>query len=101
MTAYVKNLWYMAAWADEIAGEALLARTLLGKPWLIWRKADGTYAMIADRCPHRFVPLSMGKRAGDMVQCRYHGLGFDGTGACVHSPFPDGPPTHVSAPAAR
>lgn len=99
MTAYVNNLWYMAAWADEIAGDALLSRTLLGKPWLIWRKSDGTYAMIADRCPHRFVPLSMGKRVGDTVQCRYHGLGFDGTGACVHSPFPDGPPAHVSAPA--
>jgi len=99
VNAYVRNLWYMAAWADEIDGEALFSRTLLGKPWLIWRKADGTYAMIADRCPHRFVPLSMGKRVGDTVQCRYHGLGFDSAGTCVHSPFPDGPPAHVSAPA--
>ena len=99
MTAYVNNLWYMAAWADEIVGDALFSRTLLGKPWLIWRKADGTYAMIADRCPHRFVPLSMGKRVGNTVQCRYHGLGFDGAGTCVHSPFPDGPPAHVSAAA--
>ena len=99
MTAFVSSLWYMAAWADEVQGEALFSRTLLGKPWLIWRKADGTYAMIADRCPHRFVPLSMGKRVGDTVQCRYHGLGFDGAGTCVHSPFPGDPPAHVSAPA--
>ncbi len=55
--------------------------------------------MIANRCPHRFVPLSMGKRVGDKVQCRYHGLGFDGQGTCVHSPFPGDPPAHVSAPA--
>ena len=99
MTAFVSSLWYMAAWADEVQGEALFSRTLLGKPWLIWRKADGTYAMIADRCPHRFAPLSMGKRVGDTVQCRYHGLGFDGAGTCVHSPFPGDPPAHVSAPA--
>ncbi len=25
MTAYVRNVWYMAAWADEIAGEALFS----------------------------------------------------------------------------
>lgn len=99
MTAYVRNVWYMAAWADEIVGDAMLPRTLLGKPWLIWRKADGSYAMIADRCPHRFVPLSMGQRVGDTVQCRYHGLRFDGTGTCVHSPFPGDPPAHVTAPA--
>lgn len=99
MSRFVQNVWYMAAWADEIAGDALFSRTLLGHPWLIWRKADGSYAMIADRCPHRFVPLSLGKRVDDMVQCRYHGLGFDGTGACVHSPFPGDPPAHVSAPA--
>ena len=26
---------------------------------------------------------------GDTVQCGYHGLAFDGTGQCVHNPFPD------------
>ena len=97
MTGYVKNLWYMAAWADEIAGDALFTRTLLDRPWLIYRKAGGGWAMLADRCPHRFVPLSMGRREGDVVHCRYHGLGFGPDGRCVHSPFPGGPPAHVSA----
>lgn len=97
MADYVRNLWYVAAWVDEIDGDALLSRTLLDRPWLLYRRGDGGWAMLEDRCPHRFVPLSMGKRAGDVVHCRYHGLGFGADGKCVHSPFPGDPPTHLSA----
>ncbi|WP_353227816.1 aromatic ring-hydroxylating dioxygenase subunit alpha [Novosphingobium sp.] len=96
MTGYIRNLWYMAAWVDEVSGDALFSRTLLDRPWLIYRKGDGGWAMIADRCPHRFVPLSLGRREGDVVHCRYHGLGFATDGRCVHSPFPGDPPAHVS-----
>jgi nitrite reductase/ring-hydroxylating ferredoxin subunit len=35
---------------------------------------------------HRLVPLHMGKVIGDAIQCGYHGLQFDGHGACVHNP---------------
>lgn len=86
-SAFVRNVWYMAAWEDEVPDDGMLSRRLLGDLWLIFRRADGSYAMIADRCPHRFVPLSRGKRVGDAVHCGYHGLGFDGAGACVHNPF--------------
>src|SRR6185369_974027 len=45
------------------------------------------YAMLADRCPHRFAPLSRGRREGDTLFCGYHGLGFNPAGQCVHNPF--------------
>jgi vanillate O-demethylase monooxygenase subunit len=77
----------MAAWAEEVADGGFLARTLLDKKWLIMRLSDGGYSMLADRCPHRFAPLSMGERKGDVIHCGYHGLGFDKSGACVHNPF--------------
>ncbi|CCA92109.1 vanillate monooxygenase [Novosphingobium sp. PP1Y] len=97
MTDYVRNLWYMAAWDDEIPENGMLSRTLLDDKWLIARLSDGSYAMLADRCPHRFVPLSKGKLEADVIHCPYHGLGFDRTGACVHNPFPAEPPAHVRA----
>lgn len=43
--------------------------------------------MLADHCPHRFVPLGRGKRVGDTLRCGYHGLGFGADGRCVHTAF--------------
>jgi phenylpropionate dioxygenase-like ring-hydroxylating dioxygenase large terminal subunit len=84
---YVRNAWYVAAWSDEVADDKLVARTIMNEPVVLYRKADGHVAAIEDRCPHRFAPLSMGKIVhGDRIQCPYHGLELDATGACVHNP---------------
>ena len=83
------NAWYMAAWASEV-GEDLFARRLLGVPVLMYRGDDGAVVACRDMCPHRFAPLSMGRRTEDGVQCPYHGLEFDGTGACVRNPSGNG-----------
>ena len=87
MEAYARNLWYMAAWAEEVPDGGFLARTLLDESWLLLRREDGNYAMLRNQCPHRFAPLSRGKRKGDVVFCGYHGLGFDAAGQCVHNAF--------------
>ncbi len=85
--AYVRNAWYAAAWSDGLADGQLIARTIMDEPIVLYRKADGSVAAIEDRCAHRFAPLSMGKIVhGDRIQCPYHGLEYDGTGACVHNP---------------
>ncbi len=98
MAAYVRNLWYMAAWAEEVPDGGMLARTLLDKPWVIHRLADGTYAMLEDRCPHRFVPLSIGREARrcDPLPLSRAGLRA-GRGLRAFSPFPGDPPAHVRA----
>jgi phenylpropionate dioxygenase-like ring-hydroxylating dioxygenase large terminal subunit len=87
--AFVRNLWYLAAWSEEVPAKGWLVRRLLGQPWLLLRGSDGNVAILADRCPHRFVALSKGTREGDRIICGYHGLGFALDGRCVHSPFPD------------
>ena len=92
MSGYVRNCWYMAAWAEEVPGGGMLSRRLLDRNWVIWRLSDGSLAMLLDRCPHRFAPLSKGELAGDVIRCGYHGLGFDKSGACVLEPFGKAPP---------
>jgi len=86
------NAWYVAAMDTEVEGQALFHRRLLDTSVLIYRKEDGSLAAMHDRCPHRFAPLHMGRRVGDEVSCLYHGLQFDCTGRCTHSPHGDGVP---------
>jgi phenylpropionate dioxygenase-like ring-hydroxylating dioxygenase large terminal subunit len=95
---YLRNVWTIAAWARELRASTLLARTLLDEPLVFYRDASGTPCALADRCPHRFAPLSMGRLCdgGASVQCPYHGLRFDGSGACVHNPHGDGNIPHAA-----
>jgi phenylpropionate dioxygenase-like ring-hydroxylating dioxygenase large terminal subunit len=85
MTMYLRNIWYVAAYSDELQ-RAPIARTLLDEPLVLYRKEDGTPVVLSDRCPHRFAPLSRGRIVGDLIECGYHGLRFDSSGACVATP---------------
>lgn len=87
--SFLKNIWYVAANSYELDDGAVVGRTICNEKVALWRNSDGSIAAIQDRCPHRFVPLSMGRRIDDTVQCAYHGLRFDGTGACVEAPHDD------------
>ena len=84
-TPFLKNVWYVAGFGSELDGD-FVSRTICNQRIVMFRASDGTVAALDDRCPHRFVPLSMGKRVGDMLQCGYHGLGFGVDGTCVDNP---------------
>lgn len=56
-----------------------------GAPVVLFRGRSGL-AALADRCPHRMVPLSGGKIKGGVLECPYHGWRFDAAGACVAMP---------------
>lgn len=89
-SSYLLNAWYVAALAQEVGPTELFHRTLLDTSILLYRKVDGTAVAIHNRCPHRFAPLHLGTRNGDEVACKYHGLVFDCTGQCTHSPHGNG-----------
>lgn len=87
---FVRNQWYGAVWSKDL-DQAPKGLRMLGKPIVIFRTADGGVAVMDDLCPHRFVPLHLGKVVeGGRIRCAYHGLEFDGSGACVHNPHTSG-----------
>lgn len=86
MNHYPRNAWYVAGFDEELPQGELLARMFLGERVVLYRAPDGTPRALEDRCPHRFAPLSVGTLKEGVIQCRYHGLSFDGSGACVHNP---------------
>ena len=86
---FVRNCWYVAAWDHEVQRLKLTRRLLLGEPVVLYRKGDGAPVALEDRCCHRHAPLSHGRLRGDNVECAYHSLVFDPSGACVHIPSQD------------
>jgi len=86
---FVRNGWYAAAWSEEI-GRSLFERKLLNESVLLYRTEAGRAVAMSNACPHRFAPMHLGKLVGDSVECPYHGLQFDCTGACVDNPHGDG-----------
>jgi len=80
--SFVLNGWYQAAWSDEV-GRALLQRWICGQPVCLYRTRDGAPVALADRCPHRKYPLSLGRLDGDIIECNYHGYRIDAAGSCV------------------
>ncbi|MGE3245190.1 MAG: Rieske 2Fe-2S domain-containing protein [Beijerinckiaceae bacterium] len=83
------NAWYVAAWSHEVGRRDILARTVCSREMALWRKADGSIAAVEDACWHRYAPLSLGWLEGDEIVCPYHGLKFDGGGACTRMPSQD------------
>lgn len=87
---YLLRQWYVAAIASEVGADDLFHRKLLGTSVLLYRDEDGTPVAMQDRCPHRFAPLSMGKKEGGEVVCPYHALKFNAQGFCTHNPHGKG-----------
>lgn len=83
---FIRNHWYIAAFADELGKSKTIARHFLGSPVLLFRDASGQAAALEDRCIHRGLPLAGGVCAGATVRCPYHGLEFDTRGQCVRIP---------------
>ena len=82
---FLKNCWYVAATAEEVTRQPF-GRTICGEAVALWRAGDGTPVAFEDRCCHRRMPLRKAEPMGDRLRCRYHGLEFDATGACVRVP---------------
>lgn len=97
-TPLIRDEWYVAAWSRELGPEPVV-RTLLGIGVLLYRTTDGLPVALRDRCPHRSLPLSRGRREGDDIVCGYHGLTFGPDGACIRIPSQSAVPAPVRAQA--
>ena len=79
--------WWPVAHSEEVRQHPSAFR--LGQQDLaVYRDLSETVRAVEDRCPHRRLPLSMGRLTEDgSLQCPYHGWSFDGaTGRCTAIP---------------
>jgi nitrite reductase/ring-hydroxylating ferredoxin subunit len=79
--------WWPIAHSDEVRQHPSAFR-LGTKELAVYRDLTDTVRAVEDRCPHRRLPLSMGRLTEDgSIQCPYHGWSFDGaTGRCTAIP---------------
>jgi len=88
-----RNYWYPIAFSRDV-GRKPRAVTLAGEKIVLIRDRDGIHAL-RDRCPHRGVPLSAGRREfPGLITCAYHGWTYDlctGELAVVLTDGPDSP----------
>ncbi|MBN2047655.1 MAG: aromatic ring-hydroxylating dioxygenase subunit alpha [Anaerolineaceae bacterium] len=82
----IRNQWYAVLESREVKKGKMIGVKRMGERLLFWRKKDGTIACLKDQCPHRGVQLSIGKIVDEHIQCPFHGLEFDETGACQYVP---------------
>lgn len=76
--------WYPIARIEDIQSEPVKAK-LLDENLVIYR-AEDELVVAKDVCPHRGVPLSLGKCDKRGVVCPYHGLRFGVQGKCNRVP---------------
>ena len=90
---WLKNAWYVAGFERELLDAPTVARRFLDIPVVMMRHSNGSLAALEDLCPHRLMPLSMGKRVGDELRCGYHGMKFSVEGQCTEAPGQAVPPS--------
>jgi len=80
--------WWAIALSEEVSGDKPLGLRCGDDEIVLFRGDDGQVRALENRCPHRRVPLSLGKiKPGGRIQCGYHGWTYDGdSGACVVIP---------------
>ena len=103
--AFLTDCWYVACTSRALRSGKIRSLTLLGRRVLLGRTSTGQAYALADRCPHRAVPLSAGcvrtDESGDGIVCPYHGWRFAPDGACLDVPAhadPDFQPDAIRIP---
>lgn len=83
----LRNYWYPVIESAKLSANSTTAFTALGESLVAWRDQSGQPCIVRDRCPHRSARLSQGRVLSGDLQCRWHGLRFDGSGKCTLIPW--------------
>ena len=84
---FLKNAWYVACLPHELDNERPLGRAICNERIAFYRAGDGRVAAVEDFCPHRGLPLSMGRVTEGQLVCGYHGLVMESDGRVVSMPL--------------
>jgi phenylpropionate dioxygenase-like ring-hydroxylating dioxygenase large terminal subunit len=90
----LRNYWYPVTWSRAV-GKRPLSIQMLDEQIVLLRENGRLYALF-DQCPHRGIPLSVGRRefAGTWT-CRYHGWTFDVATGLLKAVITDGPDSPI------
>ncbi|MEU0480490.1 Rieske 2Fe-2S domain-containing protein [Streptosporangium sp. NPDC006013] len=89
-----RDHWYPVLWEEQV-GQKPVPITLLGERVVLVRQ-DGKIHALHDRCPHRGVPLSLGRRQfPGTISCPYHGWTYDLTDGKLCGVLTDGPDSPI------
>ncbi|MEU4827153.1 Rieske 2Fe-2S domain-containing protein [Actinomadura citrea] len=89
-----RDHWYPVLWTEQV-GKKPVAVTLLGENIALVREGEEIHAL-HDRCPHRGVPLSLGRRQfPGTVSCPYHGWTYDLKDGKLCGVLTDGPDSPI------
>ncbi|HEY8692744.1 MAG TPA: Rieske 2Fe-2S domain-containing protein, partial [Chloroflexota bacterium] len=69
----LREYWYPVVWSARL-GRKPVAVKVLGEDVMLLRDSDGKARALANRCPHRGVPLALGRQEFPGTwSCWYHG----------------------------
>jgi phenylpropionate dioxygenase-like ring-hydroxylating dioxygenase large terminal subunit len=89
-----RNYWYPVLESRKLRRRPR-AVTLCGDKIVLVRERGAVHAL-KDRCPHRGVPLSAGRREfAGCITCRYHGWTFDLASGELMAALTDGPDSPI------
>lgn len=89
-----RNYWYPMIWAHQVQKEPVPI-TIAGERIVLVREGDKVRGL-HDRCPHRGVPLSHGRREfPNTISCAYHGWTFDLESGKLNAVITDGPDSPI------
>ena len=91
----LRNYWYPSMWAQQVRQKPVPIE-VLGERIVLVRDHDEIYAL-HDRCPHRGVPLSLGRRQYDgTISCPYHGWTYRLDSGRMCAALTDGPESPIN-----
>ncbi|GAF48302.1 Rieske 2Fe-2S domain-containing protein [Rhodococcus wratislaviensis] len=89
-----RDYWYPTIWAHQVR-EKPVPITVAGERIVLIRDGD-TVRGLHDRCPHRGVPLSLGRRQfPGTISCPYHGWTYDLENGRLCAVITDGPESPI------
>lgn len=84
--SFWRKTWYPIVFSSELSRTEPYGIQILGDPVVLWRDPNGKANCVADRCPHRSAPLSLGTIRNGKLECKYHGWQFSTGGECTLIP---------------
>jgi len=86
---YMRRFWHPVYRSEELRPGWAKPIRIMSEDFTLYRGEGGTPHVVAFRCAHRGLQLSVGWVEGDCIRCRFHGWKYDDSGQCVEIPAED------------